>query len=472
MIKFAQYPIALASIVAILIGTQSFDAAIPHTKVENPNLKVELFAQGSNSSQAPRLHTATLTLDTIPDVLWGSSTTLRGKLIDSNASDAGVGGQTITFSGTGAANVGSVTTNTDGTFTISGLAPNTVGTGWTVQAHYAGDSIASYTPSDSTTNTYNTIKHTFSLVLSNTPYVFWNSSTSFTATLADFADGAGTKTPPSGKTVTFTGSGVISSASTITATTDSNGKATGMGTSPNTVASGWTTQAHFVGDSQYNAADSNTQSYNTLKHTASLTPSSLAPNVPWTSPTSFPVLLADLNRGNAPISGRTIHFAGTGIINVADSTTDNVGSSDGTGKAPSLVATGWTYQAQFAGDSLYNAANTNIQTYSTLKHTTSITLDTITYVPSGMTVTVTGKLTDSSASYAAIGSQTITFTGTGAANLASVVTTSDGTFAASGIAPNSIAPGWTIQAHYSGNVNYMSSDSNTQTYNTLNQTSA
>nr|MDQ6865892.1 carboxypeptidase-like regulatory domain-containing protein [Thermoproteota archaeon] len=306
MIKFAQYPIALASIVAILIGIQSFDAAIPHTKVENPNLKVELFAQGSNSSQAPRLHTTTLTLDTIPDVLWGSSTTLRGKLIDSNASDAGVGGQTITFSGTGAANVGSVTTNTDGTFTISGLAPNTVGTGWTVQAHYAGDSIASYTASDSTTYTYNTIKHTFSLVLSNTPYVFWNSSTSFTATLADFADGAGTKTPPSGKTVTFTGSGVISSSSsTITATTDSNGKATGMGTSPNTVASGWAAQARFVGDSQYNAADSNTQLYNTLKHTASLTASSLAPNVPWTSPTSFPVLLADLNRGNAPISGRT-----------------------------------------------------------------------------------------------------------------------------------------------------------------------
>ena len=471
MNKSAQYPVVLASIVAILIGTQSFDAAIAQTKVENPNLKVDLFAQGSNSSQAPSSHTTTLTLDTITDVPWGSSMTLRGKLIDSKASGVGVGGQTITFSGTGAANVGSVTTNKDGTFTGSGLAPNTAGR-WTVHAHYAGDSITSYTASDSTTNTYNTIKHTLSLVLSNAPYVFWNSSTSFTATLADFSDGAGTKTPPSGKTVTFTGSGVISLSSTLTATTDSYGKATGMGTSPNTVANGWTAQAHVVGDSRYNAADSNTQSYNTLKHTASLTPSSLAPNVPWTSPTSFPVILADLNRGNAPTSGRTIHFAGTGIINVADSTTDNVGRSDGTGIATSIVATGWTYQAQFAGDSLYNAANTNIQTYGTLKHTTSITLDTITYVPSGMTVTVTGKLTDTSAFYAPIGSQAITFTGTGAANLASVVTTSDGTFAASGIAPNSIATGWTIQAHYSGNVNYMSSDSNTQTYNTLKQTSA
>ena len=47
--------------------------------------------------------------------------------------------------------------------------------------------------------------------------------------------------------------------------------------------------------------------------------------------------------------------------------------------------------------------------------------------------------------------------------LANVVTKSDGTFVASGIAANSISTGWTIQAHYNGNVNYISSDSKTQT---------
>jgi hypothetical protein len=358
MIKSAQYPVVLASIVAILIGTQSFDAAIAQTRVENPNLKVELFAQGSNSTHAPILHIITLTLDTVANVPWGSSINVAGKLTDNAASGAAVGGKTITFTGTGAAQLASETTNIDGTFTAKGKAPSTLATGWTVQAH-------------------------------------------------------------------------------------------------------------FVGDSVHNAADSNSQSYNTLKHMVSLTSTSLALNVPWTSPTSFPVILADLNCGNAPISGRTIQFNGTGVINVADKTTDNAGRSNGTGIAPSTVSSGWSYQAQFAGDSLYNAANTNLQTYSTLKHTASITLDTITYVPSGMTVTVTGKLTDSSVSYAAIGSQTITFTGTGAANLANVVTKPDGSFAASGKASNSIATGWTIQAHYSGNVNYMSSDSNTQSYNTL-----
>ena len=256
MIKSAQLQVALASIVALFIGTQYFDAVIAQTRVENPNLNVELSAQESNSTDAPILHITTLTLDTVANVPWGSSINVTGKLTDNAASGAGVGGKTITFTGTGAANLASETTNIDGTFTAKGKAPSTLATGWTVQAH-------------------------------------------------------------------------------------------------------------FVDDSVYNSADSNSQSYNTLKHT------------------------------------------------------------------------------------------------------TSITLDTITYVPSGMTAVVTGKLTDSSASYAAIKGQTITFTGTGAANLPSVVTSPDGTFAASAIAPNSIATGWTIQAHYNGNVNYISSDSNTQSYNTL-----
>ena len=256
MIKSAQLQVALASIVALFIGTQYFDAVIAQTRVENPNLNVDLSAQESNSTQASILRITTLTLDTVANVPWGSSINVTGKLTDNAASGAGVGGKTITFRGTGAANLASETTNIDGTFTAKGKAPSTLATGWTVQAH-------------------------------------------------------------------------------------------------------------FVDDSVYNSADSNSQSYNTLKHT------------------------------------------------------------------------------------------------------TSITLDTITYVPSGMTAVVTGKLTDSTASYAAIESQTITFTGTGAANLPSVVTSPDGTFAASAIAPNSIATGWTIQAHYNGNVTYISSDSNTQSYNTL-----
>lgn len=348
MVKSTLYLVGLASILGILIGIHD---VLTQAMTRNPNLK-EVFVQG------PILHITTLTLDTVTNVPSGSSINVTGKLTDNAASGAGIAGKIITFTGTGTANIASETTNIDGTFTAKGNEPSTL-------------------------------------------------------------------------------------------------------------ANGWTVQAHFVGDSRYNAADSNSQSYNTLKHMVSLISTSLALNVPWTTPTSFPVILVDLTRGNASISGRTIHFNGTGVIKVADKTTDNAGKSNGTGIAPSIVASGWNYQAQFAGDSLYDAANTRIHTYSTLKHTTSITLDTITYVQSGTTITVTGKLTDSTASYVAIGIQPITFTGTGAANLANTVTKSDGTFVASGIAPNSISTGWTIQAHYNGNVNYISSDSKTQTYNTL-----
>ena len=50
-------------------------------------------------------------------------------------------GKTVTFTGTGAGNMASVTTNPDGTFTATGTAPTTVATGWTVQAHFAADSL-------------------------------------------------------------------------------------------------------------------------------------------------------------------------------------------------------------------------------------------------------------------------------------------------------------------------------------------
>lgn len=65
---------------------------------------------------------AVLTLNTIVNVGWGVDVTVTGKLSDS-ASGAALGGEAITFKGTGAANLPSVTTNPDGTFTAKGKAP-------------------------------------------------------------------------------------------------------------------------------------------------------------------------------------------------------------------------------------------------------------------------------------------------------------------------------------------------------------
>ena len=108
--------------------------------------------------------TTTLTLNKITSVGWGKDVIVTGKLSDNDASGAGVEGKTITFDGTGADNLPDVITNADGMFTAQGPAPNTVTTGWKVQAHFAGDS--SLGGADSVIRPYNTLKHTVTLVVS------------------------------------------------------------------------------------------------------------------------------------------------------------------------------------------------------------------------------------------------------------------------------------------------------------------
>ncbi len=106
--------------------------------------------------------TASLTLNAITNVGWGVDVTVTGKLSDS-ATGAAIDGETITFDGTGAANLPSVTTNADGTFTAKGKAPSTVATGWGVQAQFAGDS--AHGAAVSLPRTYNTIAHTANIAV-------------------------------------------------------------------------------------------------------------------------------------------------------------------------------------------------------------------------------------------------------------------------------------------------------------------
>jgi DNA-binding beta-propeller fold protein YncE len=120
-----------------------------------------------------------------------------------------------------------------------------------------------------------------------------------------------------------------------------------------------------------------------------------------------------------------------------------------------------------------NTANFGPLTVSVIATTmrpTAITLNTITSVPWNQTITATGKLTDVSTS-SSLGGATLTFTGTGAANLTNAVTASDGTFSTSGKAPIMVASGWTVQAHYAGGGIYGSSNSIIANYSTTNDPS-
>jgi large repetitive protein len=407
------------------------------------------------------VHATTLTLNTITSVPWGKVITVTGKLTDNTASGAGVGGATITFDGTGADNVPDVVTNADGTFTATGASPATVATGWKVQGHFAGNS--DYTASNSLVKTYSTTKHTVNIATGfkgstgSTTVSPWSTATSFTATLTDTSAGG---TVIQGKTIHFDGTGVTGVADVVT---DSTGKATGTGTSPNTVATGWTYQAHFVGDSLYAIKDSAVKTYSTTQHTVAIvgafkgsTGSTTA--TPWNTSTSFTATLTDTSAGGTVIQGKTIHFDGTGVTGVTDPTTGADGKATGTGTSPNTVATGWTYQAHFVGDSLYTAKDSTIKTYNTLKHSVTLSLSTpTTPIAPGASYKVSGTLTDSSAQKQ-LASMTITFTADAPITIADKITNTNGFYTSTQAAPNT-AGTYNIQSHFAGSDLYVAKDS-------------
>jgi hypothetical protein len=118
--------------------------------------------------------------------------------------------------------------------------------------------------------------------------------------------------------------------------------------------------------------------------------------VPWSTPTQFTAILTDTSNTGTPVAGKTIIFTGTGVIpSTLSTTTDSTGKATVRGTSPSTIKTGWTYQAKFAGDPLYNLQNSVIGAYNTIKHSTSLTLAiSPTAVPPLGKYGISGMLTD------------------------------------------------------------------------------
>jgi hypothetical protein len=235
--------------------------------------------------------------------------------------------------------------------------------------------------------------------------------------------------------------------------TNSDGTFSVVGTAPDTVASGWTVQAHFAGDADYLPDDSNTRTYSTLKHRVVLFVS--AKDIPWGQPTSFIATLRDNTAGGIPIGGKTISYDGTGVIGVVDQVTDNLGKATGVGTAPDTVASGWTVQAHFAGDSWYFDAHTPIKSYSTTKHGTFLSLNVIPISPlAGGMYRVEGVLRDV-VTGSPLDSQAISFTTDSPIVISDAVTGVDGKYLKSELIAPSTPGSYDIQAHYSGNDLYL-----------------
>jgi glucose/arabinose dehydrogenase/sugar lactone lactonase YvrE len=281
-----------------------------------------------------------ITLKPINSVPWGNNVVVSGKLI-ATSSGTGLGGKTITFGGTGAGGLPPVTTNSDGTFSVTGPSPNAVASNWQVNANFAGDT--SYLASSSATQSYNTLIHHISLTLNPITSIPWGNNVTVSGQLNASGTGLG------GKTITFGGTGA---GGLPPVTTNSDGTFSVTGPSPNTVASNWQVNANFAGDSSYDPSSA-TQKYKTIRHGVSLTlvisPSSVAVNGLY----SVAGALKDTSTGTF-LSGMTISFSATPII-IANTVTNSTGNYNVNGLTAPSITGSYSIKAQFNGGSIYNS---------------------------------------------------------------------------------------------------------------------
>jgi Tol biopolymer transport system component len=270
-----------------------------------------------------------------------------------------------------------------------------------------------------------------------------------------------------GKTITFDGTGADNLPDNVV--TNADGTFTAKGASPPAVATGWEVQAHFAGDSSHVASNATTKTYNTVKHNVTLSVSAAKNNVPWSNSTTFRATLTDTSLGGVPISGKRIHFDGTGVIGGVsfDNTTDSSGKANVTGTSPNTVASGWTYQAHFAGDELYVNKDSAIKTYNTTKHATSLSLvvspSSVAQSSSGdETYKVYGFLKDRAASRAPLSSKTIIIIFTADSPIAitsNTTTDATGKYIVEGLKVPDSPEIYDIQAHFAGDSLYNAKDS-------------
>jgi hypothetical protein len=279
----------------------------------------------------------TLTLDPVSNVPWSKTVTVTGKLTDNVGGNVGIGGKTISFDGTGAANLQSTVTASDGSFSAAGAAPQTVETGWTVQAHFSGDT--SYDISTASA-TYDTMKHDTSLSISISPSRLKAGATyGVTGKLTDITNVS--SSPLSGKIITFTATPPIIISDKIT---DAIGQysATGL-TAPNTKAS-YNIQSHFAGDSLYGLKDSPTAILQVIGKGTSASAATALQNMTGPSSTTSS---ENLTNGTSPPSKNVLVQNNAPVANGGDDQTvsantevtlDGTKSSDEDGK---LVSYKW-----------------------------------------------------------------------------------------------------------------------------------
>jgi peptidoglycan/xylan/chitin deacetylase (PgdA/CDA1 family) len=307
-----------------------------------------------------------------------------------------------------------------------------------------------------------------SLSLNSIANVGWGGTVTVTGKLSDVETGNGIENAE----ITFDGTG---GSDIAPVTTNPDGTFTAKGLAPSTVATGWKVQSHFAGDSNYLASNSLIKTYNTIAHSISITVSASKSSVPWSTVTSFTATVTDTTAGVPPgtaIEGLPVELDGTGVIDLTSPVqTGPDGKVTFTGAAPGSVGTGWTYQAHFAGDSLYKKKDSTIKSYSSSKHSVTLSLavtksgdpagTTSTTVTPGASYRISGTLTDSTTK-TQIASKTITFVADQPIAISDKVTNTNGFYSSWQSAPAATG-NYNIQSQFAGDDLYNSRGSSTRT---------
>jgi hypothetical protein len=296
-------------------------------------------------------HSVFLKLSAPTSLPWGRTVSFTAILTDTTNTKTPIEGALIRFEGSGVRGDAYAVTDSTGKAIWTGTAPSIVDEGWTVQARYDGDS--QYYSTDSSVKEYSTVKHNVDLLVSvPDSKIPWGTPTSFTATLRDTSTGY---TPVAGAAIQWDGTGAKGPSNQKT---NANGNSVWTGTAPSILHTGWTVQAQYVGNAQYNLAESPVEIYSTTPHSTFLSLTVSPKNAVVGNYYKVTGILND-NLTNSTVAKRTISFRADSPVTIPDATTDSSGKYTVSGLTAPRVPGLYFFDAKFKGDPLYNASSSD-----------------------------------------------------------------------------------------------------------------
>jgi hypothetical protein len=282
-----------------------------------------------------------------------------------------------------------------------------------------------------------------------------------------------TKGDLSEKHIIFSGSGAKNLRDTKTV---EGGKFRIIGNAPSK-AGVWEVQAHFGGDAEYKASDTKVEDYEIKSvQYGAITELSIESTLS-VNAEGLVTVQGSLENGGGDggVEGKQITISGSGVTkDLQDKSKDIQTGPDGkftiTGKAMEKVGE-WEVQAHFGGDDEYKPSDSNVGHYTivdgpVVSAKTYLKLDPISDVVVGASLTVKGELglLNDGGKGDGLKRKQITFTTTGPNILGSAMTDNNGVFSVTGKAPSKEG-NWKVQAQFSGDNDYASSN-DTKTYST------